>query len=311
MLKKKALRKILVTTVSIFILFVMYLIPTRVNDKYLDSEMEVEYTSNATNREVYLMSDNHYLVKTSIFIDSEKVEEQVKVIFSYLKKGSGVKLPTGLSGMIPENTNLLDVNVSGSLVSINFSKELLDSQDALSEERMIEAIVYSLTALESIDKVTIQVEGNILENLPKSGKVLDKELTRDFGINKVYDITNRNGIQKVTIYYLDRISNNNYYVPVTKYLNDDREKIKIIIDNLASSYIHDVNLMSYLSSKTTILDYTLADDVFFLNLNSEVLGGDSILEEVEYTLKYSIFDNYDVEKIMLQVEGELIKEMVQ
>ena len=50
MLKKKALRKILVTTVSIFILFVMYLIPTRVNDKYLDSEMEVEYTSNATNK---------------------------------------------------------------------------------------------------------------------------------------------------------------------------------------------------------------------------------------------------------------------
>lgn len=311
MLKKKALRKILITTFSIFTLFVIYLIPTRVNDKYLDSKIEVEYTSNTTNREVYLMSDNHYLVKTNIFLDSVDIKEQVKTIFSYLKKGSGVKLPTGLNGIIPENTNLLDVTVNGSLVVVNFSKEILNTNDAISEERMIESLIYSLTALDSIDKVTIQVEGNVLESLPKSKKVLDKELTRDFGINKVYDITNRNGIQKVTIYYLDRISNNNYYVPVTKYLNDDREKIKIIIDNLASSYIHDVNLMSYLSSKTTILDYTLADDVFFLNLNSEVLGGDSILEEVEYTLKYSIFDNYDVDKIMLQVEGETIKEILE
>jgi len=311
MLKKKALRKILVTTFSIFTLFIIYLIPTKINDKYLDTQMEVEYTSSTTNKEVYLMSDNHYLVKTSIFLDSEDKEEQVRVIFSYLKKGSGVKLPAGLSGIIPENTNLLGVEVRDSLVVVNFSKELLNTTDHLMEERMIEAIVYSLTAVEDIDTVTIQVEGKVLETLPKSGKKLEQELTRDFGINKVYDITNRNGIQKVTIYYLDKISNNNYYVPVTKYLNDDREKIKIIIDNLASNYIHDVNLMSYLSNKTTILDYNLVDDVFFLNLNREVLGGDSILEEVEYTLKYSIFDNYDISKIMLQVEGETVKEIVE
>lgn len=174
---------------------------------------------------------------------------------------------------------------------------------------MIEAIIYSVTALPEIDGVTIQVEGETLKELAKTKKQLENPLTRDFGINKVYDITNRNGIQKVTIYYLNKISNNNYYVPVTKYLNDDREKIKIIIDNLASSYIYEENLMSYLSNKTNILDYKLEDDLFTLNLNEAVFGKGQILEEVEYTLKYSIFENYDVDKLCLKVNGEVVKEI--
>ena len=67
--------------------------------------------------------------------------------------------------------------------------------------------------------------------------------------------------------------------------------------------------MSYLSSRTTILDYDNEGDIFVLNLNDEVFRGESILEEVEYTLSYSIFDNYDVDKILLKVDGELIKEI--
>ena len=67
--------------------------------------------------------------------------------------------------------------------------------------------------------------------------------------------------------------------------------------------------MSYLSSQTTILDFNQEDNIFFLDLNQAVLGKDNILEEVEYTLGYSIFENYDVDKIMLKVEGNVIKEI--
>lgn len=308
MLKRKALRKILITTFSIFTLFVIYLIPTKINDKYLGDNIEVEYTSNTTNQEIYLLGNNNYLVKFQVFLDEGNIESRIKTIFEYLKQDSSKRLPNGIQGIIPSGTSLLSVDVKDRLAILNFSKELLNIDKAKSE-RLIEAIIYSMTALSEIEKVTIKVEGVNLTKVPNTEKLLEEELTREYGINKVYDITNRNGIQKVIIYYLDKISNNNYYVPVTKYLNDDREKIKIIIDNLASSYIHEDNLMSYLNSKTTILDYSLEKDIFFLNLNEAVLGGDSILEEVEYTLEYSIFENYDVEKIMLQVEGNLIKEM--
>ncbi len=308
MLKRKALRKIFITTFSIFTLLVIYLIPTKINNQYLNSDIEVEYTSNTTNGEIYLLGDNNYLVKTKIFLESTKLEDQIKEILSYLMKDSNKKLPTGLNSILPSGVTVKNVTVDRGLAVVNFSKELLEVDEKV-EERMIEGIIYSITALPSIEKVSIQVEGESLTSLPKTKKTLEKELTRDFGINKVYDITNRNGIQKVTVYYLSKIANNNYYVPVTKYLNDDREKIKIIIDNLASSYIYEPNLMSYLSSQTTILDFNQEDNIFFLDLNQAVLGKDNILEEVEYTLGYSIFENYDVDKIMLKVEGNVIKEI--
>jgi len=268
----------------------------KLNNSYLDTTPEVIYTSNTTNQEIYLLGNNNYLVKFQIFLDHPSIEENITEILEYLKKNSSLKVPSGLTGILPDNVSILKIEVDKKVATINFSKELLNIEENL-EERMIEAIVYSITALSDIDGVSIQIEGQNLETLPKINKKLDKVLTRDFGINKVYDITNRNGIQKVTIYYLDKISNNNYYVPVTKYLNDDRDKIKIIVDNLASSYIHEENLMSYLNSKTTILDYTSEEDTFILDLNEAVFGGDTILEEVEYTLGYSIFENYVVKEI--------------
>lgn len=308
MLKRKALRKILITTFSVFTLFVLYLIPTRLESSYLDTEKEIIYTSNTTNQEIYLLGENHYLVKFQIFLDGNSKEENIAKILEYLKENSSLKVPSGLSGIIPEQAKVLDIKIEGTTAVLNFSKEILDVSSSL-EERMIESIIYSVTGLADIDGIVIQVEGKTLESLPHTNKKLDPVLTREFGINKVYDITNRNGIQKVTIYYLDKISNNNYYVPVTKYLNDDREKIKIIIDNLASNYIYEEHLMSYLNNKTTLLDYDNQEDIFTINLNEAVFGGGEILEEVEYTLGYSIFENYDVAKVLFQVNGETVKEL--
>ncbi len=308
MLKRKALRKILITTFSVFTLFVLYLIPVRIESSYLDTEKEIIYTSNTTNQEIYLLGENHYLVKFQIFLDGSSKEENIAKILEYLRVNSSLKVPVGLSGILPERAQILDIKVEGTTAILNFSKELLDVTDAL-EERMIESLIYSVTGLSDIDGIRVQVEGELLRELPKTKKKLDEVLTREFGINKVYDITNRNGIQKVTIYYLDKISNNNYYVPVTKYLNDDREKIKIIIDNLASNYIYEEHLMSYLNHKTTLLDYDNQEDTFTINLNEAVFGGGEILEEVEYTLGYSIFENYDVTKVLFQVNGETVKEL--
>lgn len=309
MLKRKALRKILITTFATFTLLVIYLIPAKLSTPTLNNlKEEVIYTSDTINQQIYLLGENNYLVKFSCFLESLEEEDEVREILEYLKVDSGKRIPAGLFGIIPKDTKVLNIDIEDDIAILDFSKELLNVDEKI-EERLIEAIIYSVTEVDDIEGVTIKIDGVNLEYLPKTKKRLDSVLTREFGINKVYDITNRNGIQKVTIYYLDKISNNNYYVPVTKYLNDDRDKIKIIIDNLASSYIHEDNLMSYLNSKTTILDYDNTGDTFILDLNDSVFKGDSILEEVEYTLSYSIFDSYDVDKILLKVDGEVLKEI--
>ena len=68
------------------------------------------------------------------------------------------------------------------------------------------------------------------------------------------------------------------------------------------------NLISFLNSKARLLEYSIENDVLFLNFNEYLFdSNDKILEEVMYTISYSIFDNYDVNQVLLQVDGKNIE----
>ena len=57
----------------------------------------------------------------------------------------------------------------------------------------------------------------------------------------------------VTVYYVGKYNDDYYYVPVTKYLNSSKDKIKVIIEELASGPSYGSNLMSFLNSNTKLL----------------------------------------------------------
>ena len=178
------------------------------------------------------------------------------------------------------------------------------------EEKMIEAIVYTLTSIDGIDKVTIKVDGRVLNKLPNSGKSIPEVLDRSFGINKKYDIVNTNNIDSYTIYYVGTFNNNEYYVPVTKYVNSKGDdKVKVIIDELSSSPIHETNLMSYLDANVSLIDYDLSDDILKLNFSNSILDNSTsnkILEEIVYTISLSVQDNYKVKEVDFLAEDKEI-----
>lgn len=307
MLKKRALRKMLLTTFTVFTLLVICVIPSKVEENYLNPKIDIEYVTSLGTNEIYLLGSNKYLVKTNVLLNEQTIETKIKSIIEYLTINKSEKLPVGLKGVIPDTTVLNSVVVNEGVATLDFSKELLNVTKNL-EERVIESIVYSVTNLNEIKGVTILINGERIEKLPQSGKQLPEVITRDFGINKVYDIDNRNGIQKITLYYLDDINNNRYYVPVTKYMNDDREKINIIIDQLSSNYIYDSNLISLLREDTELINYQIEDELMLLNFNNNIFNSEKLLEEVSYSLAYSIFDNYNVNTVLLETNGkEVIK----
>ena len=301
MLREKALRKIFITTLSAFILLVVYSIPNMTkNDNAIRTNLEVEYITGIGTNNIYLLDKNDLLVKTNILLDKKDKTDQIKLLLNNLIDDNNSKFPNGLSATIPKNTKLIDVVYDEEYVTLNFSKKLLSVKNEL-KDRMIESIVYSVMDLGDVKGVIITVEDEMIKEY---AKVLD----RNIGINKKYDIKSRDKINKVVIYYLEEIDDNNYYVPVTKYLNDDRDKIKIIIDELTTSYIYEPNLMSFLNSNTKLLDHEEKENVMSLNFNNALFdGNDKIVEEVKYTLAYSIFDNYDVEQVLLQVDGKNIE----
>lgn len=311
MLKKKMIRKIIISTSALFALFLIYLIP----NEELEINQNLEYVDLEVNtNSIYLLDDYNYLGKAEVVVNSKSTEDKVKELVEVLINGGEGenKIPNGFKSIIPSETKILSVKYENNLIKIDFSKDLLNINKEL-EEKMIEALVYTITSVDEVEKVIIYVEGDILTKLPQTNTTLPSTLDRNFGINKNYDFTNTKDINQVTIYYLNKHNDDYYYVPVTKYLNDNRDKIKIIIDELTSTNTYNTNLLSYLNSNTELLAIEEQPDILELTFNSYIFSdvdNKDILEEVVYTICLSIKDNYDVNEVVIKNENEEIYQAV-
>lgn len=291
MLKKKALRKIFITTLSMLIILTIYTIPTTQKPNVLRTNLEIEDITNLSTDKIYLLNKDNYLVKVDIFIDSNKLDKKINSIINYLTIDNN-KIPSNLNGYIPKNTKLLDFNIESNSIVLNFSKEFTNSNN---EEIMITGIVYSLLELNKIKEVSFQVENKFYKEYTN--------LTKDIGINKSILYTSRKDINKVVTYYLDETDN--YYVPITNYINDNREKIEIIVDSLKETK---KGLISYINDNTELLNYIEENNLLILNFSKELKNKNNISEDkILNTISYSVFDNYNVNMVMFQVEGETYK----
>ena len=311
MLMKISIRKITVATLALGALLLLYLMPVSDDIDYELSKEVVEYIYTNSIDVIYLMDSNGYIARTTIRgCDCNILEKAKNVVQGLIIEGENNNIiPNGFKAIIPSGTEILDINLEDKILTINFSKELLDINKEY-EEKMIEAIIYSLTSIDGIDKVIIKVEGEVLTKLPNSNKFLPTILDKSYGINKSYNLINTNDIDSYTVYYVSNFNDNKYYVPITKYINSNKQdKIKVIIDELATSPIYETNLMSYLNSNINLIDYSLDDKTLSLNFNNSILSDnttDKILEEVIYTIGLSVMDNFNVEEVSILVDNEEI-----
>ena len=317
MLKRMSIKKILVSTSALFALFLVYLIPKNEVITLDDVKQELEYVDKSViTGNIYLEDSSSYLGRATVALNSNEtdIEARAKELLEILiKDGSGEsKIPNGFKSILPSDTKILSIKFEDGVLKVNLSKELLDVKPE-QEEKIIEAIVYTLTSINSIDKIILYVEGDILTKLPKTKINLPGTLDRSFGINKEYNITKPKDISSVIVYYVSKFNDNYYYVPLTKYVNDDREKIRIVIDELTGNTNYNSNLMSFLDSNTKLISVNNSGNIMELEFNNSILNNlntNEILEEVIYTITLSIDDNYDVEEVLFSVEDEQIYKSV-
>ncbi len=308
MLKKLSIRKIGLTTAALFALTLIYLIPS--NDNKLDVTSELEYVdTKVQTNPIFLMDKNSYAALTDVAVSGTSIEEKARELLNILTVGgTDSKIPSGFSAIIPPDTTINSIKLDEDLLKIDFSKDLLDIKKEL-EERLIETIVYTLTSIDGVNKVIIYIDGEILTTLPKSKINLPSTLDRAFGINKQYEFTKTEDINDVTVYYINEINHKYYYVPVTKYLNDNRDKISIIIDELTLGFNHNKKLMSFLSEEAKLVSSNIDNKKMNLEFNSYIFDDattEEILEEVIYTICLSAKDNYDIDEVVLTVNNKEI-----
>lgn len=310
MLKRICKRKLIIS--SIILTLILFLYKTPNSNKYSKNtynkmEQRIKYINyQLKTNDVYLIDNNNYLSRVKIATENE----DKKLIYELLNiltcnSSDQDKIPNGFKCVLNEKTKVNSVSIKNNTLKIDLSKDFLETNN---EEQVIESLVYTLTALDTVNNIIIYKEGKLLDKLPKSNITLPSTLNRNIGINKKYELTNTNKISKTNIYYINKVDDMIYYTPITLINNDAREKIEIIIDELSNKII-DSNLSSYLNSNTKVLNSYIENDTIHVNFNENILNDfndNNILEEVIYTISLSINDNYNVKNVFFDVNDKEI-----
>lgn len=298
MIKRYAMNKIFVSTLVFGLLVLFYLVPS----PSFDMEVVEEENKKGKENVVYLLDEDNYVSRVISYYEESDIEalirEKIKILIN------GDKSLGKFYSLIPKNTILKDVKVEKDSVYLNFNKEFLSVNKYL-EESMIEAIVFSLTEINGINNVYINVDSKKLTKLPNSGREIPYPLTRSFGINKKYDLNSLNELDKTIVYFVKTCDEVEYYVPVTKVSNTSGSKIDIIIEELKSTVNAQENLNSYVSSNIELVDSEITDEKVNLIFNDFIFSDVSskvILEEVKYVVSQSVFENINVKEVIFSTK---------
>ena len=307
-------KKILVASSLLVVLFMLYLIPTKKEVEFAETNLEYVYPNNLET--VYLLDSNDYVARVLISASNDSIISKATSLIDALTIGGKKEnvIPNGFRSIIPSGTKVIDIELEDGVLVINFSKDILDI-DKKYEDKMIESLAYTLTSINGIDSIKLLVDGKELKKLPNSNKLLPTFLDKSYGINKIYEITNVGNIDSYTVYFVNSVNDNKYYIPVTKYVNDyKQDKIRIIIDELASSFTYQSNLSSFLNENTKLLNYEVIDKQIKLNFNDMIFSditNNDILEEVVYTICLSINDSIDIDSVVfLANDREILKKNI-
>lgn len=307
MINRFSKNKIYKVLVIFLIVFLLYLFPKK--EEY---SLNVKTVMDENKyHDIFLIDKNNMVAKTKIVTTSNSKEGLIKeLVESLIIDGKYVdRVPNGFTQMLPSDTKILNINVNNNIIDLNFNNKLFDVKSS-DERKVLESIIYTLTSIKDVHGVRILIDGKILNKLPKTGELLDEVLNRKIGINKDYNIDDIKNITNVTIYYTSKFNDQIYYVPVTKYMNSNDNKIKIIIDQLTSRMSYNSNLISYLNSNLELLDYSFNEDQLDLNFNQYLFDNEDnkkVLEEVIYSISYSVEDTLNVSNIKFFVNNKEIK----
>lgn len=299
MIKKYTINKICVTSVSLFLILMFYLVPST-------PESEVKIDKSIGDKKevvVYLMDKDYYLGRMIEYASYDNIVDLVNKKLDILINGSDEL--NSFNPIIPKNTKVNSIKVDKNNVYIDFSKDILNVSK-YNEELMIESIIYTITDINGIDNIYLSINKEPLKILPKSKKEIPYPLNRGYGINKKYDLDSLNNITKTTVYFNKSYDDVEYLVPITKVMNTTSEKIDIIIEELKSIVNAQYNLNSYIPNNLEVVSHEVTDDKMNLIFNEFILDKEKsvVLEEVKYAIAQSIFDNYNVKEVVFNTKDK-------
>jgi germination protein M len=218
------------------------------------------------------------------------------------------KLPAGFQGVLPKGTQVMsfDVVADQKMAAVNFSKEFGD-YNAAEERKIVEAVTWTLTGMEGIQKVQISMEGQKMDEMPVAGLPIDLPLTRAMGINLEQadgvDITRST---PVTLYFTSVTPNNEtYYVPVTRLVDRSDNRAKSAVQQLISGPLNERHLTAVITPDVTVKNVTKKNDVVTVDLHDDSYQpGMQEPAEMMKAIVLSLIENTGASKVQIMLNGK-------
>ncbi|MBE3571260.1 MAG: GerMN domain-containing protein [Bacillales bacterium] len=278
------------------------------NAKEQEADVQKEAVEETVKTELYLIDKNGYVVPQTFALP--KTESVAKQALEYLVENGPVSelLPNGFRAVLPADTQLT-VKIKDGTAVVDFSKEFANYKPE-DELKILQAVTWTLTQFDSVEKVKIQMKGTELTEMPVNGTPIGGELSRKDGINLdtagVADITNS---KAVTVYYLGGDEDNYYYVPVTRRVEKTIEdSIVAAVTELVKGPGYASPLLSEFNQDVELLDKPKVENgKVTLNFNEAIYGSfeeKMISKNVLNSLVLSLTEQKGIESVSITVEGK-------
>lgn len=274
-------KKIIFLILLIIFIIVLFLIPKDTYKKIFGNNTS-DSVLNETNNEsisVYMVDENNMLVGVNAYVESIE-EDIINQKFDILIKETGVfkeKYDTTINTM----TKLLDYNLDENVLTLNLSKEFLESEGRTT----LEQIVWSFCD-DNIKSVDLMVDGENINCL--NGFYFDK-LNKEMGINITYESGFVFESKTTTVIeYLGSIIK-----PVT-YVYYDENECDFIVSKLLKDFY-----------ETKEYDYVVNKDSIIIDLQTDTLLSENTKKSIAETIKY----NMEINNIQIQGLNQVLLEI--
>ncbi|PWA12265.1 sporulation protein [Pueribacillus theae] len=282
------------------------------DDKEESAKTSEENTADAekVKRQLFLIDEKGMVVPQMLEIPVPESKEVATQALEYLVKDGPVSelLPNGFQAVLPAGTQVLGVNIKDDTAIADFSEEFKEYQ-AADEQKILQAITWTLTQFDNINKVKIRINGHDQEVMPVDGTPISGGVSREDGINidsgSVTDLSDSVG---VTLYFLAQSGENRYYVPVTKRVakNEENDKVAAAVNGLIEGPSLQSGLFSDFPKEVEILDILKdSEGLLTLDFNEAILDNQkAISDEALHSLVLTLTENEDIKEIAINVNGE-------
>ncbi|WP_138415458.1 GerMN domain-containing protein [Aquibacillus sediminis] len=273
-------------------------------------ESDEEQATDTVQRQLYLLDENGMVAPQTL--DLPKTDSVAQQSVEYLIKGGPVTeyLPNGFEAVLPSGTEVLgaDMEEEGTLI-VDVSKEFAEYRPE-DEQKIIEAMTYTLTQFDNVERVKLWINGYEQTEMPVNGTPISNGYSRANGINIVNDEpVDLMDSKAVTLYYPSQQDENFYHVPVTKHIEmeDDADSYQKIVQALVDGPALDLDLLNVFNSDVTLMEEpTYEDGVLSLTFNENILNNveeGSVSDEVMETLVLTLTEQSGVDAIEVNVDG--------